>query len=327
MSGQLLVPKSSHLPGLDLLKFSMAIVIVALHSRLFKEVPSLLALVNPLYVAAVPVFFTVSAYLFFSKADRQDGFWTSLLHYLRRMGVFYLFWFVVMLPVTVLVRKWHVHFGAGAFFRCLFFQSTFRGSYFVMALMLGIPVVAVARKIWGTPSVLFLSLAVHMAFKQPFEETLSCVRWLGSYSFAPALVWMAIGALLAEDKSLAGTRDRPAVLRWLALFAVYAAMCLPALRALRPFLRITSVVLLFAVSVEFRPGNAAVFLKLRELSILVFVTHFVFATLMDYVCAIRPALDNGFLHFAINLGGALAVSLAFLRLKGTRLGTWLKWGL
>lgn len=330
MSPQSHEGKPNQLPGLDLLKFSMSIVIVALHAGLFLEVSWLTRLVTPIYGSAVPVFFTVSAYLYFAKLARwgRDGEWGVLGHYVKRLGVFYLFWFVIMLPVTIAVRKWHVHFDAAAFLRALFLDSTFRGSYFVMALMLGVPVIHLARKVLDAPVVLFLSLALHLAFRKPLVDLLPWPAWLGDFSFVSSLIWLALGALLADMAAVPQPAKRiPRVARWLAVVAIYILMCFPGPSPMWALLRPAFVAGVFCLASEIRPQNSALCLWLRHLSILVFVTHFVFLSGMDFLAKIRPVLDNGFLRFGIILCAALAVSCAFLWLKEKRFFHWLSLGL
>ncbi len=334
-------PNSDQLPGLDLLKFSMALCVVALHSWLFKNVPSLHAVVHPLYLVAVPVFFTVSSYLFFAKVSRcgAGGGWTVLGHYLKRLGVFYLFWFIVMLPLTIIAKHWHHHFSAAGFFRDLFLASTFRGSWFLAALLFGMPVVFIARKAFGGVPVLFAALALHLAFQPPLIDFFPLLGRIGRYAFPSSMVWMALGAWMADIPWHHGalhssSHASSSFLRWLALIAVYAAMIaadrwdiVSPCALLMPILRLAFASLVFSLAADCRFGNRALCRKLRQLSILVYVTHFAFAYATAYAREIYPVFGNGFLRFPIVLGGALAVSSAFLFLKDKPRFSWLKWGL
>lgn len=339
-----IVVRSAQLPGLDLLKFSMAICVVAIHSRLFRDVPWLHPLVHPLFLTAVPVFFIVSSYLFFSKVARNgnaDG-WDVLGHYLKRMGLFYLFWFVVMLPVTIVAKQWYLHFGAGVFFRSLFLGSTFRGSWFIMALLLGIPIVFMARKALGAPVVFFLALAVYMASLPALEGAFPVLDWIGRKTFTSSLLWIALGAWLADmpsPSSLPPTSHKrfffvsQTILRWMALLVVYALMIAAehvearsAVALLKPILKLAFVSLLFALALECRIGNAALCLRLRQLSILIYVIHFVFAYATAFARQKYPVFGNGFLRFSVVFGSALVVSSLFLWLKDKPRFSWLKWG-
>lgn len=338
-------PPPAQLPGLDLLKFSMAIAVVGLHSWLFSNVPCLHALVHPLYLVAVPVFFTVSAYLFFTKVERTagKGDWSVLGHYVKRLAIFYLFWFTVMLPVTVVAQQWHRHFGVAGFCRDLFLGSTFRGSWFIAALLFGMPCVFAMRKVLGSAVVLFLALAIHLAFQVPLEGYFPVFQWIGRYAFPSSMVWMALGAWLAEvPPAKARPEALPArglspqfpVFRWMALLAIYGAMVAidpvdiaSPLSLLKPILRLAFTSLIFALALECRTGNAALCRKLRQLSILVYVTHFAFAYATAFAREKYPVFGNGFVRFPIVLGGALTVSFLFLHLKNKRLFSWLKWGL
>lgn len=63
----------SYYSGLDLLKFIMAIMIVAAHCDLFKELGLAYNLAVLLWKIAVPTFFTVSAFLFYDKLYLSGG--------------------------------------------------------------------------------------------------------------------------------------------------------------------------------------------------------------------------------------------------------------
>jgi hypothetical protein len=228
-----------------------------------------------------------------------------------------------MLPVTVAVRKWHVHFDAGLFFRTLLLGSTFRGSYFVMSLLLGVPIVCLARKVLSPLAMLFVGLALYVPFQPPLQGMMPRLADVAGYSFVPGLLWIAVGA----EGALAPPRRRGKA-DWLVLALLYAAMCWPLLGFAKPILRAAFVATLVPLFSDLRPRNAALCLWLRKLSILVFVTHFPFNTALQFLGKSRfPALAGGWLHFALVLSAALLVSFAILRLKDKPFFGWLKCGL
>lgn len=305
---------ASQLPGLDVLKFCMACVVVSIHTHLFREIGWLHFALAPLKSSAVPVFFVVSSYLFF----RKSGDWKTLPHYLGRLSAFYAFWFLFLLPVTVVIQRWHLQFDVADFFKCLFLGSTFRGSYFIMALMLGVPVVMLMHK-WIHPlASLFVSFASYVVFH--------CQWWLempwGRHSFLAFLLWIDIGALLASSPLPPAKFLSP---RLLGLPLLYGGM-LASFWA--PLLRPAFVVMVFAVFLDFGLRPRPSFLTLRKMGILIFVTHFIFADAAHLLAANGfPALDNSVLQYAVVLGCAALVSWAILKLQAKPFFGWLKYGM
>lgn len=60
-------------PGLDILKFICAIAIVCAHTEGLNDYNIAMSLVGPLLVSAVPLFFLISAFLFFRKNLGNNG--------------------------------------------------------------------------------------------------------------------------------------------------------------------------------------------------------------------------------------------------------------
>lgn len=122
----------------DVLKIVLAIFIVAIHTT-----PVTFPL-RPLFRLAVPVFFILSSYLFFSKQARllsEEEKSYALRRFINRYLKLYFFWFLLLLPVTVIVRKWYVSPGLDtilSIFQCFLFGSTFRASWFLMAALIAI---------------------------------------------------------------------------------------------------------------------------------------------------------------------------------------------
>lgn len=83
--------------ALDLLKFIMSIMVVAIHTRLFEDVTF------PWLRIAVPVFFMISSYFFFAKIRNTETVAqkSALLNFTKRNLQLYLFYFVLLLPITL----------------------------------------------------------------------------------------------------------------------------------------------------------------------------------------------------------------------------------
>lgn len=93
---------SQRYQSLDLLKFIMATMIVAMHTGACP------AIVNPWFRIAVPLFFIVSSFFFFKKVNATDESERTevLKHYLGRVIKLYFFWMVIQFPVNI-VLSWN----------------------------------------------------------------------------------------------------------------------------------------------------------------------------------------------------------------------------
>lgn len=123
---------------IDILKFVISIFVVAIHT-----LPPGFAL-RPVLRTAVPLFFIITSYLFFTKqstlyscAERRAG----LIKYVKRILTLYLFWFVVLLPITISMHEWYGDFNVFKIYdivRSFFFGSTFGASWFLIASLIGV---------------------------------------------------------------------------------------------------------------------------------------------------------------------------------------------
>lgn len=142
----------------DLFKFIAAVVVMIAHTRVFGD--SRFHWLHPWIRIAVPVFFMISAFLFFSKfdslpAEEKDSY---LWKFVKRDMILYLFWFIVFLPFTIVYRD-YFHKGIDFFLGTIFLGSSFPASWYLMALAIGIIIVAKADKGIGryiVPVVAFL---------------------------------------------------------------------------------------------------------------------------------------------------------------------------
>ena len=121
----------------DVLKIILSFLIICIHC-------TSAGWYRPLLRVAVPLFFLMTSYFFFHKQkqclsiqDQKD----SLKKYVKRTMTLYLFWFILLLPLTIVYRKWHVNFNVYMpliIIRDFLFGSTFKGSWFLMACIVDI---------------------------------------------------------------------------------------------------------------------------------------------------------------------------------------------
>ena len=125
----------------DLFKFIVSFVVMIVHTRIFGD--SRFHWLHPWARIAIPVYFMISSFLFFSKYDRlPDGEKNAYLwKFVKRDLTLYLFWFIVFLPFTIIYRDC-LHKGIAYFFGMILLGSSFPASWYLMALAIGIIFVA-----------------------------------------------------------------------------------------------------------------------------------------------------------------------------------------
>lgn len=91
------------LPGIDILKFIMAIFVVAIHTHPFENVPPPFSdFFNSLLNIAVPYFFIASGYLLFLKTPNTPTEQIARINkYITHIAKMYLCWTIVYLPITI----------------------------------------------------------------------------------------------------------------------------------------------------------------------------------------------------------------------------------
>lgn len=201
--------------SLDLLKFIMAIMIVAMHTGACP------AIVNPWFRIAVPLFFIVSSFFFFKKVNATDESERTevLKHYLGRVIKLYFFWMVIQFPVNIIL-SWNSLMVDGIvlmplyLLRKILFTGMFGASWFLMALIYGIPIIFYLSKFLSNKYILLITfvLNVIVVFQSSYANVFEgAIRFrelslavLGTnleFSFLVALLWIEIGKLLAEHIS------------------------------------------------------------------------------------------------------------------------------
>ena len=91
---------------IDVTKFALSILIVVIH---ISPIESLNPVLRPFLRTAVPLFFLISAYLFFKKygeAETIEKKIARIERYVKRNLQLYFFWLIVLLIPTLSYRQW-----------------------------------------------------------------------------------------------------------------------------------------------------------------------------------------------------------------------------
>lgn len=199
--------------AIDLMKLILSVFVVLIHAEVE------IGIFNPFLRMAVPLFFMTSGYYFFQKvgSDKSIKEATPILaQFLKRNMKLYGFWFVVLLPITLYIRDWFSgSFVAGLLhmLQDFLFNSTFRASWYIMALNIGMCIVfAASRKMKPGqlvclcfPAYLLCCLFTNYYELMAANETImKCYQGYISVfaslcnSFPASLFWLALGNYLAS---------------------------------------------------------------------------------------------------------------------------------
>lgn len=218
---------------LDLLKMILILMVLAIHVPLGSGVSLFgIDILPPLLRTAVPIFFLMSSFFFFSMYKDLSAIERrfALQKFIVRNLALYAIWFFFCLPVT-LYLKWNWWFGGGFFRGIILFLmnfivgGTFVASWFIVALVIAVVLVAyLSRRVSNTVllivgSVFYAFAAFCSSYSPILEKAMPELRGIGLYraivllaptSFCSAFVWIALGKIVAEqeEKLKSALQDR-----------------------------------------------------------------------------------------------------------------------
>lgn len=145
----------------DVLKFIMCLLVVAIHTTGYLGI-------FPILRCAVPMFFIISAYFFFNKFDAATELNDKpsiLKRYIKRNMLLYLFWFILLLPFTIVLRGWYhgnVWENLLEFCKYFCFSSTFPVSWYIMASVIGTTLICFLSRYLNNAVVFVISLLSYL---------------------------------------------------------------------------------------------------------------------------------------------------------------------
>ena len=157
-----LLPVKKNNDLLDVIKFILSFMIVAIHTNLF---PSVL---YPWLRLAVPMFFLISSFLFFKKVNRCEKATEknkALKSFVIRNVILYAFWFIVQFPYYFVARGWFDYGFVNGIINILInmiFGSTFVASWFIAAIIIGTVIVFFASKKLSNKALLAIGVVLYI---------------------------------------------------------------------------------------------------------------------------------------------------------------------
>ena len=284
----------------DLLKFVLAMFIVAMHSRLF---PTWLL---PLPRLAVPLFFIMTSYFFHVKLNEASSSGerqTRLLKYVKRNLQLYLFWSIALLPIIVVLHvDWFRHgvsYAVLCILKSVFVTGFFGASWFILGSVYAVLIVYFLSRWLNNGWLLLIALIVYILalldtnygglLSPVAQERLSSLNIRWSLNLPAALVWVVIGKMLA---------DRPLFIKFDYLYLLIA---LTAIAYYGEYLLVNSqgwsihndcyvmsmplCTLIFVAMGQSKDLKCKCSLWMRKTSIIVYCLHLSFIRLLQLVCA------------------------------------------
>ncbi len=215
MASQETTGVKSRFDMVDLSRVILAFMVVCIHVGLCTQY------LIPYLRLSVPLFFMISAFFFFRKtASMQEP--SEKTAYLKKFVIrnlkLYLFYFILLLPVTLMKRQWFsegIVKGIGLFFKSLLFGSTFVASWFIMASVIGVALIFLLSQKLNNIVLLMISGVFYLeacmasnyygifhsipGIKQVMDG-LEIVFGATFNNFLVALLWIVLGKMFAEQK-------------------------------------------------------------------------------------------------------------------------------
>lgn len=328
--------KRKVIPGLDILKFIMALLIVAIHSEAVNDFPIVYEVTNPVIMSAVPMFFVISAFLLFRKirqsqlsGQQERGI---LLHFTWRLFLLYSFWMVVQFPLVIHTR----HYLSMSFIEFIYnflldiaFRSTFHGAWFFSALVVGTWLIYFASKMLKDKTIWILPLFVALYIYHADELSVQYQTFWFWYqenvinpqnSFLVSLFWISAGFILANPDIIEKIENLRNSYVMGGLFGIAWLLSIMLLD-----LRVIMVLPLFVLFYNWNLESKPVYKMMRQSSILIFTLHFIFIGIFRMACPNVELLQHGFFLYVIFVLLCLLSSLVILKLKDYKIFSWLKY--
>ena len=312
--------------AIDLLKFVMAMFVVMIHVKPNTHSEVLTMMFSPFMSIAVPVFFVVSSMLMFSKLNGNGGGYFALLKYCKRIGLLYLSWFII--------DFWYVwtnkpYFSAGVangvieLFKDLIFATTFPGSWYLSASVMGVVIIYLLNKIMHPVIVFIITflVAYYIRCIDLFPDSMQGVyNWYATtfreevqLSFPAQMVWISIGQILALylDRLVEKKVFSLSLLCSICLSAFVACIFLKSIA-----ISIVLVVSLVLICLRIDLPSNPIYTRLRNYSILVFFFHFSIAGKMAYFTRyVGDILLTNWIYYLIVVAISISFAEVILRLE------------
>lgn len=285
--------------------------------------------IHPIEGMAVPTFFVISSFLFFRKARYAEGQFGSVLHFLKRLCILYLFWCVVWSPIIYIQKDYFHPMSALVplyIVRDFFFGNMFDASWFLGALLIGVPMVwGLSRLLKKDAMVMIIPFGMYLYLK--FVKCLPDgwdvpYNWYNGFkdpnlAFPGGMLWIAIGYFMANKKVIGWmerVRNRWAWMASLLFFVL--SLAIPVVPG------ILCVGALFVTAYTWQlPEHPQLYRRFRTYSILFYVIHDCFKKIPKQLFG----WENGPVLFVVTIAFCFLASEVIMRMKEVKGFGWLRY--
>lgn len=330
---------------LDILKFVLAVLIVALHCDPFLSYNNLLqtGFRNIVAPIAVPCFFIISSFLFFEKikffreSDDKLSEKKYVLKYARRLIFIYLFWSLVYFPFVIVdwVTNGFNFLNVLIYLRNFFFNGSYSTLWFLPALLTGTLITYFLGKIIKNnfirlliPVITYLFCISGTTYYGIFSKIPYYSKIIDSYllvfgSFKNGILFaflpITLGSFISAINSKYQIKFKLKLLILFVLFVFYALesflltyfeLC-AAVDEWILVLPVSFMIVWITISVETNAFTRCVLY--RKLSILMFLTQRIPLTVFSYFSF--SLFNNSFVYFLVVLIVTIGMSFGIIKLS------------
>lgn len=330
--------------GLDLGKILMAMIVVAMHTHPLADCSNqiVLRVWDNIKSVAVPFFFVTTSWLFFSCRD--DIYSKKCMEDLRKRIFYfirlYVLWEIVYLPCVL----WgYCHNGYSLIFnvvdyvrKFLFVGSNYYSSqfWFVLTMIYSLVILYIFLKRKFSLSKIFIISCLLLAVGSTMNylikikpDSASGLLWTfvscfssmctGSTVF-PRFIYIVLGMIMAKRRIIL---SKAAMLICL-MVGIWGQLMFFDGYILYDLAILIEVIVVFQIFLQLRLHDHFIYRKLRELSVVMFYTHFYFIFLYELI--FRKPLPTGLKGYGVCLLCCLILTSVVIYLKKYRQFRWLK---
>lgn len=310
-------------------------MVLAIHSGLFPMV------LYPWLRIAVPLFFIMSAKFVFSKLNNApfEQHFSILKGFILRNLQLYLCWFIILLPLTLYVRR-NVYFSNGfwlnilTIIRSTIFGSTFVASWFIMATIIGVLIIYSLNRLFQNNNFILFLISVSVfaivsiasSYQFAIADT-SLLSTINAYnyifgnlvlSFPAAIFWTFIGKLFSEGKIKLKSTVFSIILTLISAVALYIEWkCIISLSSSYNndsyFMLAPLCIFLFLCIEKIKPFHWIHSIRFKRMSTVIYVLHGSLEVAFSKVILILFGFSVPLLSFIITLISCL-VAYIFIEL-------------
>lgn len=329
--------------SLDLAKFVSAILIIIIHANPFTSYSSLLSFSfrNIIAIVAVPFFFVTSGFLFFTKLnnlgeDDQKQYFKS---YILRLCTMYLLWSAVYF--VFVLTEWIVHgfeaFDILIYIRDFFFKGSYSTIWFLPALITAVAIVYFLHKRFTYKTITLISVPFYIfaCLGSSYYGLVDNLPIIGNLFDAYFYVfdtvkngvlfgwlYVALGGYLSEEIEKKPLNTKYSFVLSVVFFIFMAAETigqkyfkLSTNGVDTKLLLVPLSIFLFTFIISVNIKSNGMFIWMRKLSLLMFLSQRIFLTLFDWFLSDTFFVQNSLVYFVSILVLTLAFSVLFIKLS------------